>query len=464
MTNFIPAYGKENNIKNSNIINGSFYLSNDSNKIYADIDYERVCFEDVIFLNNESERTSILKPQKKLYIVTSTNSLWIYTTEWVQLNVSGGGSTGGSADITEYLGNCITNAPNGVLSVSGKVITFKSGLSGKSPNGNSNKGKNAYRDFTLDTDFSYTLPSDIAKGTYILFLREEYNFFEKPYNLSGFINLKSKTFFNSLSPFEYEPQSVVYDNSYNFWLQIYDGGEGNLDGIPIAQFIWNGNSVYDVMLFYPNTLANLTSLFGVQPLLVAGEGLSIKNNVISSSLNENFLYNKINYGIIECPINCIQFSGNTITVKSGLRVLHPDGFNSDGTYKVSDEKVTKDIPLVYDYTGSATTDIKGFIFLINNNQLVRVQADYYYEQATKPPITSGYISIWFNISEHKFYYATGSATEWTNYKMSPVGTFVYNRGSKVFTSFVAFEVTRLITNSEYNKLQVQIDELKAKIK
>lgn len=69
------------------IVNGQLIFIKDKQKVMLDIGDKRTAYNQIIILQTESERTSLLAPISELfYFVIETNILWTYQTEgWVQI-------------------------------------------------------------------------------------------------------------------------------------------------------------------------------------------------------------------------------------------------------------------------------------------------------------------------------------------------------------------------------------------
>lgn len=75
------------------------------------------------------------------------------------------------------------------------------------------------------------------------------------------------------------------------------------------------------------------------PLINSGRALEI----LPKKLDKEQLYNKITNCILEAPMPYFSITGTNITLKKGLRVLMPNGRNSDGTLKNLEFTLNKDI-------------------------------------------------------------------------------------------------------------------------
>ncbi len=72
---------------------------------------------------------------------------------------------------TNFLTNCVLKAPNGISSVSGRVITVKSGLKCLIPNGKTEDGTLKNIELTLDENITHTLPTN--ESSIYFFLRTD---------------------------------------------------------------------------------------------------------------------------------------------------------------------------------------------------------------------------------------------------------------------------------------------------
>lgn len=80
-SNFIPNYGNESNIS-TNIQNGNLYVSEDTKRLFFDLNGNRIKISDIVF----SDERPLIGISGKLYVIKSDNSLWIFEDAWKQLN------------------------------------------------------------------------------------------------------------------------------------------------------------------------------------------------------------------------------------------------------------------------------------------------------------------------------------------------------------------------------------------
>ena len=66
-------------LQNTAVTNGCVYFVDDTKELFFDFDSTRVEVKDILILNSDSQRTSILfSPLNKFYFVLDTQKLWLY--------------------------------------------------------------------------------------------------------------------------------------------------------------------------------------------------------------------------------------------------------------------------------------------------------------------------------------------------------------------------------------------------
>lgn len=89
MSKFKPIRCLESSIPEE-ISDGALYITTDTEQLFVDTDSKRLAIKDVITV--EDEASLPLAPVKgKLYVALSEKSLWVFTTEWVQIGSGSGG-------------------------------------------------------------------------------------------------------------------------------------------------------------------------------------------------------------------------------------------------------------------------------------------------------------------------------------------------------------------------------------
>ena len=76
---FSVVHTNKTTLENTVVSNGSVYFVEDTKELFYDFDSKRVGVKDILILEKESERTSILfTPLNKFYFVLETQILWLY--------------------------------------------------------------------------------------------------------------------------------------------------------------------------------------------------------------------------------------------------------------------------------------------------------------------------------------------------------------------------------------------------
>lgn len=67
------------------IKNGQLIFAHDKQQIYLDVQNKRTCYEQIVTLNTEEQRTSLLAPIDGFYFIMETAILWRYSDDWIQI-------------------------------------------------------------------------------------------------------------------------------------------------------------------------------------------------------------------------------------------------------------------------------------------------------------------------------------------------------------------------------------------
>lgn len=71
------------------IKNGQLIFVKDAQSIALDYDDKRTLYKQIVILQTETERTSLLAPISGIfYFVEETNKLWRYQSGWIQINIT----------------------------------------------------------------------------------------------------------------------------------------------------------------------------------------------------------------------------------------------------------------------------------------------------------------------------------------------------------------------------------------
>ena len=75
---FQPVKTTKSILDTTAIVDGKAYFVQDSEQLYFDYDQTRTEIRDIIVLDTEGARTSMLAPKNKFYFVIETAKLWLY--------------------------------------------------------------------------------------------------------------------------------------------------------------------------------------------------------------------------------------------------------------------------------------------------------------------------------------------------------------------------------------------------
>lgn len=83
------VYTVESKLADLSIKNGQLIFISDTNQICLDFNNKRTIYDQIVTLESENERTSILAPSDLFYFVKETGVLWRYTSgDWIQLTTN----------------------------------------------------------------------------------------------------------------------------------------------------------------------------------------------------------------------------------------------------------------------------------------------------------------------------------------------------------------------------------------
>lgn len=116
--------------------------------------------------------------------------------------------------------------------------------------------------------------------------------------------------------------------------------------------------------------------------------------------------------ILDAPNGIVTYTGNTITVKSGLNVLIPNGRNDDGTYRCINKKIDEDVLLT-----TVNNSNVNCVYVAENS--CGVAESYQYSFST--PRYSG--GIWYNLRENKSYKFGVDTKTWEEFPCIVIATY-----------------------------------------
>lgn len=116
--------------------------------------------------------------------------------------------------------------------------------------------------------------------------------------------------------------------------------------------------------------------------------------------------------ILEAPNGVVEYSGNTITIKNGLKVLIPNGRNLDGSVKSTEFTVSEDFTIT-----TAKNSTINCVYVANGTHGVSEA----YQYSVSTPIYNG--GLWFNPQENKTFMYNASSSEWDEFQAVIIAVF-----------------------------------------
>ena len=109
-------------LQNTAVTNGCVYFVDDTKELFFDFDSTRVEVKDILILNSDSQRTSILfSPLNKFYFVLDTQKLWLYKDgTWYEI-------TGTVKSVNNTTPDSSGNVTLSIPTVNNSTITFTQG-------------------------------------------------------------------------------------------------------------------------------------------------------------------------------------------------------------------------------------------------------------------------------------------------------------------------------------------------
>lgn len=140
-------------------------------------------------------------------------------------------------------------------------------------------------------------------------------------------------------------------------------------------------------------------------------------------------------------------NSSTIIVPKGMKVLIPNGRNSDGTKNNIIYELTSNASRVV--TWSAPT---GQCMFINTNNVIDSTSfirEYYISDVQPSFTNTGNHLVWYNYKENKMYRSSDAGVTWTQVFLAYIGKLYSNESFEV-TKLITNETTSLLTENLYN--------------
>lgn len=116
--------------------------------------------------------------------------------------------------------------------------------------------------------------------------------------------------------------------------------------------------------------------------------------------------------VLEAPNGVVTYSGNTITIKNGLKVLIPDGRNTDGSVKSTEFTISEDFTIT-----TAKNDTVNCVYVTTGTHGTAEM----YQYSPSTPVNSK--GIWFNPVENKTYVYNTSSAAWVETPAVIIATY-----------------------------------------
>ena len=150
--------------------------------------------------------------------------------------------------------------------------------------------------------------------------------------------------------------------------------------------------------------------------------------------------NQITNCILSAPNGVATYSGNTITVKQGLKVLIPNGRNEDKTLKNIEYTMPEDKTINYMSEGIKTFD---FTLIYGNTGVYALSQNY--QEVDTPPTFYGFAQYYLNTKENIMYFNDHNE-RWEPRTVAVLGKGKLENG--VVTSFTPYQPVELIKRTD----------------
>lgn len=218
---------------------------------------------------------------------------------------------------------------------------------------------------------------------------------------------------NPLIPYSFEPGTKA------------KAQEVNANFISVAEEINNNKTFFD---------GKVTELISSTDTLKTS--IDETNDEVATKMG----YKNVTNCIIESPNGVAEYNGNILTVKAGLKVLIPDGFNTDGTIKNIEYALEEDVSI--DLTGK--TDELCYIFINSDGEIITSPLFGYFESDGDPInyTTKATNYCWLDTINNKYKFSINSGTNWNLKSCCKIGLYKYEKGN--FTLFETNEPVQLL--------------------
>lgn len=224
------------------------------------------------------------------------------------------------------------------------------------------------------------------------------------------------------------------------------------------------SNVNNKVLHQTSMMCNAIGELAKEQGLIASDEGSIQDlkNVVKQALGgadkdlsnltdegEKHFINKtqVTNAILETPNGVCTYSGNTITVKSGLKVLAPNGRNADGSLKNYEYTLASDSSKELSSAGTGLSVF--FLRSLDNGQTwdigYRLYGTQWYIQEEQPQVEH---CEWYNPKTNLWKHCVSG--EWSDILICPLGRVSCNEGQII--SLYNYETTDLLKRSDRGEI------------
>jgi hypothetical protein len=221
---------------------------------------------------------------------------------------------------------------------------------------------------------------------------------------------------NLTGNFVEETRSSLSGGLIRFTCQVKKGDSFQIQGDIVGNVSALQGNIYkgSGTLYFKvaNTVVNQEEIDVGEVVNVLDKLANIDLSNLTSEGEKHFLNKtQLTNCILEAPNGVATYEGNTITVKAGLKVLIPNGRNSDRTLKNIEYTVPEDIS--YTTTNSAFD----MLLLRSDGTYVETNRAYYFWQNDTPTATVGW---WYRPKTNQCYTYTNNSWNVTSAPFMPI--------------------------------------------
>ena len=210
----------------------------------------------------------------------------------------------------------------------------------------------------------------------------------------------------------------------------------------------NLNNLIDVVGKNTNTLNNYVEYLNGMPI---NNMPTVNKSGQLDYIENNFLNkNQITNCILEAPNGIATYSGNTITIKQGLKALAPNGRNADRTLRNNEYKVTNDFTIIVDsiYLG------KHYLYLTNNDGASYTSADHVFIKSSSdgfgPPLTPSAKEQWYDDYTNYDNVHLENQSNWDIINDVIIGEFYWD--GSIISDFITYEPIDILKRNNKSEI------------